>query len=379
MAIRNGLKSSAWRHRGGMILVAAVAGVMMTACSSAEPEIPETPVEILYGNAKGALEQGEPRKAAKLFDEVERQHPYSKWATQAQLMSAYSYYLVDAYDDAIPALERFIELHPGNRSASYAFYLRALCFYEQIEDVKRDQENTELAQRALSDVIARFPNTPYARDATVKLDLVRDHLAGKEMDVGRYYLKRNQYLAAINRFKVVVDRFQTTTHVPEALERLTEAYVALGVFAEAQKATSVLGYNYPGSPWYTDAYSLLVSRGLTAEGIEADAPIALVDPTALKGQPADAAPAAEEAVPSDIAPAPPAVPVDPVITTTEQAPPDAPVPTSSGGDASPPPLLPPLSSGGTELSTNSSLGTGEDGASSEGSLLPPDQNPPLQP
>lgn len=333
MAIRNGYKSSTWAYRSARILAAVFAGYLMAACSSPEPEIPETPVEILYNNAKDALQAGETRKAAKLFDEVERQHPYSKWATQAQLMSAYSYYLVDAYDDAIPALERFIELHPGNRSAAYAFYLRALCYYEQIEDVTRDQGNTELAQRALSDVVARFPNTPYSRDATVKLDLVRDHLAGKEMDVGRYYQTRGQYLAAINRFKTVVDKFQTTSHVPEALERLTESYVALGVFAEAQKATAVLGYNYPGSPWYQDAYNLLVSKGLNPEGNEAEAPIALVDPGAVKGS--EPAPAVEPiAPPSDFAPAPDAVPVDPVTglplpgesALTESAPPPSPVP-----------------------------------------------------
>lgn len=285
---------------------------MLVACSSdPEPQIPDTPVEVLYNNAKDALQEGEARRAATLFDEVERQHPYSKWATQAQLMSAYAYYLVDAYDDAIPALERFIELHPGNRNAAYAFYLRALCYYEQIEDVTRDQGNTELARRALSDVIARFPNTPYSRDATVKLDLVMDHLAGKEMDVGRYYLQRKQYLGAINRFKVVIDRYQTTSHVPEALERLTEAYVALGVFAEAQKTTAVLGYNYPGSAWYLDAYNLLVSNGVTPDGTEAPPPIALVDPDAVipvaTEDPTLAAPAE-----SDLQPPPPAVPIDPV-------------------------------------------------------------------
>lgn len=315
MAIRNGYKSNGWRNSVARVLAAVFAGYLMAACSSPDPEIPETPVEILYNNAKDALQQGETKKAAKLFDEVERQHPYSKWATQAQLMSAYSYYLVDAYDDAIPALERFIELHPGNRSAAYAFYLRALCYYEQIEDVTRDQGNTELAQRALSDVIARFPNTPYSRDATVKLDLVRDHLAGKEMDVGRYYLKRGQYLAAINRFKVVVDKFQTTSHVPEALERLTESYVALGVFAEAQKTTAVLGYNYPGTPWYQDAYNLLVSKGMTPEGNEAEPPIALVDPAAVKAtgpEPALTEPPASAPSAPDEAPAPDAVPVDPV-------------------------------------------------------------------
>ncbi|WP_374307186.1 outer membrane protein assembly factor BamD [Dongia sp.] len=334
MATRNDYKSSAWTYGSARLLAAVFAGCLMAACSSPEPEIPETPVEILYNNAKDALQTGETRKAAKLFDEVERQHPYSKWATQAQLMSAYAYYLVDAYDDAIPALERFIELHPGNRSAAYAFYLRALCYYEQIEDVTRDQGNTEQAQRSLSDVVARFPNTPYSRDATVKLDLVRDHLAGKEMDVGRYYQVRGQYLAAINRFKTVVDKFQTTSHVPEALERLTESYVALGVFAEAQKATAVLGFNYPGSPWYQDAYSLLNSKGLTPEGNEVEPPIALVDPSAVKGT--EPAPAVEPmaAPPSDIAPAPDAVPVDPVtgLPLPDQAAPavSAPVPSTDG-------------------------------------------------
>jgi outer membrane protein assembly factor BamD len=242
--------------------------LVLAACKSPEPDIPDTPVDVLYNNALDTLNTGDTRKAAKLFDEVERQHPYSTWATQSQLMSAYAYYLIDSYDDAIPALERFIDLHPGNRGAAYAYYLRSLCYYEQIADVSRDQGNTEEAQRALSDVIARFPNTPYARDATLKLDLVRDHLAGKEMAVGRYYMERGQYLAAINRFKIVVDQYQTTTHVPEALERLTESYVALGIFDEAARTASVLGYNYPGSNWYQDAFNLLTNKGVSMESAE---------------------------------------------------------------------------------------------------------------
>ena len=250
----------------------------LAACKSPEPEIPDTPVEVLYNNALDTLNSGDTRQAAKLFDEVERQHPYSSWATQAQLMSAYSYYLIDSYDDAIPALERFIDLHPGNRGAAYAYYLRALCYYEQIADVSRDQGNTEEAQRALSDVIARFPNTPYARDATLKLDLVRDHLAGKEMAVGRYYMERGQYLAGINRFKNVIDQYQTTTHVPEALERLTESYVALGIYDEAERTASVLGYNYPGSPWYQDAFNLLTSKGISMEN-SAELPPVVTDPS----------------------------------------------------------------------------------------------------
>jgi outer membrane protein assembly factor BamD len=234
-------------------------------CASEEPEIPDQPAEVLYTNAINTLEEGKAQEAAKLFEEVERQHPYSSWATQALVMAAYSYYLMDDYDSAIPALENFIQLHPGNRNAAYAFYLRALCYYEQIADVTRDQGNTEEAQRALSDVIARFPNTPYARDASLKLDLVRDHLAGKEMEVGRYYLTRDLYLAAINRFRTVVEQYQTTTHVPEALHRLVEAYLSLGINDEAQAAAAVLGYNYPGSDWYQDSYALLAQRNLQPE------------------------------------------------------------------------------------------------------------------
>ncbi|TDQ83971.1 outer membrane assembly lipoprotein YfiO [Dongia mobilis] len=346
MSIRNHHNSTPWRRTRGQLAALALAGALLAACSSdPEPQIPDTPVEVLYNNAKDALEGGEPRRAATLFDEVERQHPYSKWATQAQLMAAYSYYLVDAYDDAIPALERFIELHPGNRNAAYAFYLRALCYYEQIEDVTRDQGNTELAQRALSDVIARFPNTPYSRDATVKLDLVMDHLAGKEMDVGRYYLKRHQYLGGINRFKNVVDRFQTTSHVPEALLRLTESYVALGVFAEAQKSTAVLGYNYPGSSWYQDAYNLLVNAGISPDGGEAPPPVALVNPADLG---TSTEPVVEPVAAPDVQPAPPAMPVDPVEGSPTGMPLEAPVPMAP--DPAAPDGL--IGQDGTQLQTN---------------------------
>jgi outer membrane protein assembly factor BamD len=245
-------------------LCIGLAGALI-GCASEEPEIPDQPAEVLYTNALNTLEDGRAQQAAKLFEEVERQHPYSSWATQALVMAAYSYYLMDDYDSAIPALENFIQLHPGNRNAAYAYYLRALCFYEQIADVTRDQGNTEQAQRALSDVVARFPNTPYARDASLKLDLVRDHLAGKEMEVGRYYLQRDMFLAAINRFRTVVEQYQTTTHVPEALHRLVEAYLSLGITDEAQAAGAVLGYNYPGSDWYQDSYALLAQHNLQPE------------------------------------------------------------------------------------------------------------------
>ncbi len=195
--------------------------------------------------------------AAKIFDAVEQQHPYSVWATRAQLMAAYADYLGLRYDDAIDALTRFIELHPGNPHVDYAYYMRAICYYEQIADIRRDQRASEQAYEGFNEVIRRFPETAYARDASFKLDLTRDHLAAKEMDVGRYYEREGNYIAAVNRFKTVVDRFQTTSHVPEALERLVECYLELGLKEEAQKSAAVLGYNYPNSDYYKQAYGLM--------------------------------------------------------------------------------------------------------------------------
>ncbi len=217
----------------------------------------EMPVERLYNDAMDALIARDWTEAARLFDEVERQHPYSVWATKAQLMSAYANYEADRYDDAIVGIDRFIQLHPSSPDAPYAYYLKALCYYEQISDVGRDQKMTQLAAKALEELIRRYPNTEYARDARLKLDLTRDHLAGKEMDVGRFYLRQGQYLAAINRFKTVVDEYQTTSHVPEALHRLVEAYAALGLEEDARRVAAVLGHNYPGSEWYIDTYSLV--------------------------------------------------------------------------------------------------------------------------
>jgi outer membrane protein assembly factor BamD len=175
-------------------------------------------------------------------------------------MSAYSFYQDDAYDSAVIALDRFINLHPSSPDAPYAYYLKALCYYEQISDVKRDQKMTELALESLKQLSVRFPKSKYAKDAKLKMDLTRDSLAGKEMEIGRYYLKQAKHLAAINRFKTVVVKFQSTTHVPEALHRLAEAYVALGVQREAQKVAAVLGHNFPGNRWYTDAYALVEGK-----------------------------------------------------------------------------------------------------------------------
>lgn len=223
------------------------------------------PIADLYNKALKNLQEGGYKEAAKGFAEVERQHPYSSWATRATLMTAYAQYMRNAYDDATNAAQRFITLHPGHKDAVYAYYLVAMCQYEQIRDIKRDQSITEKALTALDEVGRRFPGTNYARDAEAKAVLARDHLAGKEMEIGRYYSRKKAYLAGINRYKTVLTRYQTTSHTPEALYRLTEAYMALGVRSEAQAAAAVLGHNYPNSDWYKDAYQLLANEGLAPQ------------------------------------------------------------------------------------------------------------------
>lgn len=240
------------------------AGLLLAACASNKDTYVEKPVEDLYNMAMDQLADKYYDKAAKSFDEVERQHPYSVWATKAQLMSAYSLYQAGKYDESIVAADRFIQLHPGHRDIAYAYYLKALDYYVQIADVARDQKATEKAMAALGEVVRRFPDSKYGRDARLKIDLARDHLAGKEMEIGRFYEKRGSYLAAINRFQRVVDQYQTTTHVPEALHRLTECYLSLGLPDEAQKTAAVLGYNYPGSSWYSHTYALMKPHQPTA-------------------------------------------------------------------------------------------------------------------
>jgi outer membrane protein assembly factor BamD len=214
-------------------------------------------VNTLYSLAKERLDRGQYTIAAALFDEVERQHPYSVWARRAQLMSAFSYYAARDYTKSIESARRFLSIHPGNRDAPYAHYLIALAYYEQIEDVTRDQSITRQALDSLNELVRRYPNTRYASDARLKIDLVRDHLAGKEMEVGRFYQRRNQWLASVTRFRTVVDEYQTTSHTPEALMRLTESYLALGIPEEARKAAAVLGANYPNTKWYERAYELV--------------------------------------------------------------------------------------------------------------------------
>jgi outer membrane protein assembly factor BamD len=254
--------------RGRTLLViaaAAIAAISVSACSSKKKTrivYEERPVELLYATGADRLDRRRWNDAAQYFDEVERQHPYSEWARRSILMQAFAHYQSNAYPDAVADADRFIALYPGSPSAPYAFYLKAVCYFEQITDVGRDQAATEQARGALNDVIRRYPTTPYASDAKLKLDMVQDQLAGKEMTVGRWYLRNGQPLAGIGRFKNVIDRYQTTSHTPEALYRLVEAYLTLGLVDEATRDGAVLGSNYPGDRWYTAAYGLLTSKGL---------------------------------------------------------------------------------------------------------------------
>ncbi|MFW0777417.1 MAG: outer membrane protein assembly factor BamD [Rickettsiales bacterium] len=247
--------------------------LLLAACSDSDEESlsaaapPDSP-EKLYNEARALYADNSFKDAVQAFAEVERQHPYSEWARHGQIMSAYTSYRAENYDEAISTLNRFVKLHPNDESTPYAYYLIALSYYDQISDVGRDQKMTDYAMQALRDVVRRFPDTDYARDAKIKLDLTVDHLAGKEMQVGRYYLVRDDYLAAANRFRSVVENFQTTSHVPEALHRLVECYLKLGVTDEAKRYAAVLGHNYPNNVWYRDSYKLMT--GESAQSVSAD-------------------------------------------------------------------------------------------------------------
>jgi outer membrane protein assembly factor BamD len=248
------------------VLVAGVCAIALAGCAGKQKKprllYEERPVELLYATGADRLDRGLWLQAVDYFQEVERQHPYSEWSRRAILMQAYAHYQANDYAEAIADAERFIQLYPGNPAASYAYYVKAVCYFEQIVDVGRDQAATGQALAALRDVVQRYPNTEYAADARLKIDMVNDQLAGKEMTIGRYYLRNGDTLAAVGRFRTVVDQYQTTSHTPEALYRLVEAYLTLGLLDEAKRNGSVLGYNYPGDAWYNDAYRLLTSRGL---------------------------------------------------------------------------------------------------------------------
>ena len=251
-------------NRPAVLLLAAVAVLPVVGCARGKG-VKDTAyvardVSSLYTAAKRSMDKGDYEQAAKLFDEVERQHPYSVWARRAQLMSAFNYYLAQRYSDAVNSAQRFVTIHPGNAEAPYAQYLIAMSYYQQIPDVTRDQTVTQQASDAFNELVRRYPQTRYAADARLKLDLINDHLAGKEMEIGRFYQRSGQWLASTYRFRNVVDQYQTTSHAPEALERLVECYLALGLPDEAWKASAVLGRNYAGTYWYRQSLRLLIAE-----------------------------------------------------------------------------------------------------------------------
>jgi outer membrane protein assembly factor BamD len=249
------------RAAAGLALVAGASACASTNRSESVAYI-ERPVEVIYNEAVESMDKRIWVAAAQQFDEVQRQHPYSVWAQRAMLMAAYASYQARNYDKAISAAQEYISIHPGGDGAPYAYYLVAVSQFDQIVDVGREQDRSVLALAALNEIVARFPESEYARDAELKRDMVRDQLAGKEMEIGRYYLRRNEHLAAINRFKRVIQEYDTTTHTPEALHRLVESYLSIGLTGQAQAAAGVLGYNYPGSQWYTDTYALMTNAGV---------------------------------------------------------------------------------------------------------------------
>jgi outer membrane protein assembly factor BamD len=267
MRIPQSRRSLASRSIKLALIAACALSIAGCARNKAKGDLPYIARDVgtLYSAAKDKLDRHDYKLAAALFDEVERQHPYSIWARRAQLMGAFAYYLDRDYQKSIDSAQRFLSVHPGNRDAPYAYYLVALGYYEQISDVTRDQKITQQALDALGELSRRYPNSRYAADARLKTDLVRDHLAGKEMEIGRFYETRGFWLAASMRFRRVVDDYQTTTHVPEALMRLTETYLALGVPDEAKKAAAVLGANYPGTDWYERAYKLIEKHPAPAD------------------------------------------------------------------------------------------------------------------
>jgi len=252
-----------------VILLAGASALTLSACASKPKSehlvYEERPVELLYSTGMEQLDHKSWTDAVTYFEEVQRQHPYSEWSRRAIVMTIYANYQGDKYDEASAAADQFIHLYPGSDLTPYAYYMKAICAFEQVVDVGRDQANTDNARNLLSDVVKRYPDSEYARDARIKIDMVQDQLAGKEMTIGRYYLSDNQPLAAIGRFKTVVSTYQTTSHTPEALYRLVEANEMMGLHDEATRDAAVLGYNYPGDHWYEAAYKLLKSKGETPQ------------------------------------------------------------------------------------------------------------------
>jgi len=250
--------------RSSALLLACALAVPLVGCAhgkgKGDTNYVARDVSSLYGAAQRTMNSGNYLQAAKLFDEVERQHPYSSWARHAQVMSAFNYYLAQKYNDAISSAQRFLTIHPGSDEAPYAQYIVAMSYYQQITDISRDQSVTQQANEAFGELVRRYPESRYAADARLKMDLIRDHLAGKDMEIGRFYQREGQWLAATYRFRTVVDQYQSTSHTPEALERLVECYLALGIPDEAWKAAAVLGKNYPETYWYRQSLRLLAAE-----------------------------------------------------------------------------------------------------------------------
>lgn len=239
------------------VLMLLVTGVALTGCAKDDRIFADKPADELFGKAELAMDEENYDEAAEIYDEVDRQHPYSQLATKAQLKKGLAYYKEQKFPKAMVALETFIQLHPGHEDAAYAHYLRAMCYYDQIFNVQRDQKIAEQTAKALEEVFTRFPKSEYAREAKMKFELTMDHIAGKEMTVGRYYLNKDGFAAAANRFRTVVDYYKGTSHVPEALHRLVECYTAMGLSREAVETAAVLGHNFPQSSWYADTYYLV--------------------------------------------------------------------------------------------------------------------------
>ncbi len=229
----------------------------LNGCQKKEDVYVERSVGDLYNEAMDHMADNKFKKAVKSFDEVERQHPYSLWAAKSMLMSAYANFQLREYDKAIGSLESFIQLHPGHEDIAYAYYMIAMNYYDRISSIDHDQLMTQKAEKALGELTRRYPDTDYSKDARMKMALVRDHLAGKNLDVGRYYLKTSAPLAAVPRFRKVVEHYHDTAAIEEALYRLTECYIIVGLKEEALAAAAVLGHNYPASPWYKDAYDFV--------------------------------------------------------------------------------------------------------------------------
>ncbi len=255
------LRASASRPLVAILVAAAALSACNTSKAKKDRSYVARDVDTLYNIGKDYLDRGRYKEAAAIFDEVERQHPYSVWARRAELMSAFSYYVARNYNESILAAQRFLSLHPGSREAPYAYYIVAVSYYEQIQNVQRDQKITQQALDAFNELIRRYPGTDYAADARLKVDLTRDQLAGSEMEVGRFYEKQGLFLAAVSRFRTVVQKYDTTTHTPEALHRLVECYLSLGLPEEARKTAAVLGRNYPGDKWYERSYQLIARKG----------------------------------------------------------------------------------------------------------------------